>query len=175
MGWGGGTLSCSYIRISLAHFCSSKFWISIFLWFSEKWIFLGYKKNLLLFWCLRKAEPFLGVILIHFRLTLKVKVQDRNIFGFAKISNIFGVCLISFFFFFLVNSRCWVQSSLSIKEKMSLTPCPFLWPWYSWPFFFFCGGGVLWYFHIYVGLGIFFYFFLGGGGGVGGWVQDFEF
>ena len=40
-----------------------------------------------------------GHFLCILGLIFKVKVQDRNILGFAKTSNIFGVCLIFFFFF----------------------------------------------------------------------------
>ena len=36
----------------------------------------------------------LGVISVHFRVFHEVNVQNGDIFGVVKISNIFGVCLI---------------------------------------------------------------------------------
>ena len=42
-------------------------------------------------------------------------------FGVAKISNIFGVCLI-FLVFLGDNSRCWVQAYVAGKNENTPTP-----------------------------------------------------
>ena len=69
------------------------------------WIFLGGHHNI---------GPYLGVISMHFRVFLKVKVQNLEIFLVAKISHFLG-CL-KFLIFFGVNGRCWVLS-LRMKKK----------------------------------------------------------
>ena len=62
-------------------------------------IFGGMKILWILFWGHHKIELYLGVISMHFRVFLKVKVQKGCIFWVAKISNIFWGCLIFSIFF----------------------------------------------------------------------------
>ena len=55
----------------------------------------------------------------------KVKVQKLDIFGVAKISNIFLGCL-KFLIFFWVNYRCWVPAYVcgNIRVPPPLGPRP---------------------------------------------------
>ena len=52
---------------------------------------------------------------MQFRVFFKVKVQNWDIFGVAKISNIFWGCL-KFLIFFRVNGRCWVRAYVCGKN-----------------------------------------------------------
>ena len=79
--------------------------------FSKNELFGGMKK----LWIYYKAGLFGvcmwggGVNFLHFKAFLKVKVQNANIFGIAKILNII-LGMPKFLTFFGVNSRCWVQA-----------------------------------------------------------------
>ena len=74
---GGDTLIFSYI--GSGHFLPFKILISIFFWFSEKLIFFEPSQNWTSF----------RVISMYLRVYSKVHVQNWDIFGVAKMSNIF--------------------------------------------------------------------------------------
>ena len=54
-------------------------------------IFGGMKILWIFFGCHHKIGLVLGVISMHFRVFLKIKLQNYDIFGVAKTSNIFWV------------------------------------------------------------------------------------
>ena len=107
--YSSGGLIFSNIYVGSAHFWGfHSFNFNIFGSFQKNKYFWGMKK----FWLYifkggggGHRRLFCGIISMHFRIFLKVKVQNGNILGDARISNIL-VCLI-----FLLGgySRCWAQ------------------------------------------------------------------
>ena len=72
-------------------------------------IFGGYEDFVDIFWGSSQNWASLRVISMQFRVFLKVKVQNWDMFGVAKISNIFLGCL-KFLIFLGVKGRCWVRT-----------------------------------------------------------------
>ena len=84
-GGGGGTLTFTYIRR-----LGSLFWVqilnfNIFWGFQKNKYFLGYEEFVDIFWGHHKIGLYLGVISMHSRSFLKVKVQNGGyILGLLK-------------------------------------------------------------------------------------------
>ena len=77
---------------------------NIFWGFQKNELFLGYEDFADIFWGHHKIGLYLGVIPMHFRVFFFSRYRMRDIFGVAKISNIFRWCLKFLIFFGLGSS-----------------------------------------------------------------------
>ena len=105
-GRGGGTLKFSYKRRLGLFFWVQKFEFQYFWGFQKKRIFLGYEDFVDIFFGSPQNWPiFRSHFYAFYGLFLMARYRMGDIFGVAKISNIFWGYLE--FLIFLVNSRCW--------------------------------------------------------------------
>ena len=74
----------SYIRRLGSFFVVQNFEFQYFWGFQKNKYFLGYEDFVDIFWGHHKIGLYLGVISMHFRVFLKVKVQNRGYFLFLK-------------------------------------------------------------------------------------------
>ena len=83
-------------------------------------IFGGYEDFVNIFGGSSQNWASLRVISMQFRVFLKVKVQNWDIFGVAKISNIFLGCLKFLIFFW--GERWMLGPSLRMRKKLEYPP-----------------------------------------------------